>query len=204
MGDNPTDRPFFLEWTTLAHQIVAAVLQPGEVAIDATVGNGHDTLFLARQVGAEGHVYGFDVQEEALIRTQRRLKVAMLDRRVTLFQQSHDQMAEAIPPACHGRLGAIMFNLGYLPGGTDRTCITRPKTTLPALDVALQLLRPAGVLTVVAYPGHPGGNEEAEAVRKWAETLDPEDFVAVRYAFCNRRRPAPELVVVYKRPSRAA
>ncbi|MDQ7040957.1 MAG: class I SAM-dependent methyltransferase [Rhodothermus sp.] len=199
MRANLTDRPFFLEWTTLAHQIVAAVLQAGEVAIDATVGNGHDTLFLAQLVGAEGHVYGFDVQEEALIRTQQRLKAAALEGRVTLFQKSHEQMAEVIPSVCHGRFGAIMFNLGYLPGGTDRTCVTRPETTLPALDVALRLLRPAGVLTVVAYPGHPGGDRETEAVRQWAERLDPGDFVAVRYAFCNRRRFTPELIVVSKR-----
>ncbi len=133
------------------------MLQPGEVAVDATVGNGHDTLFLAQQVGAQGHVYGFDIQEEALARTRRRLEEAGLRDRVTLLQMGHEHMAEAVPAAWHGRIGAVMFNLGYLPGGSDRTCITRPQTTVPALEAALRLLRPGGVLTVVAYRGHPGG-----------------------------------------------
>ena len=196
-----TDRPFFLEWTTLAHRIVATILQPGEVAVDATVGNGHDTLFLARQVGPQGHVYGFDVQEEALVRARRRLEEAGLHERVTLLQRGHEHMAEAVPATWHGRIGAVLFNLGYLPGGSDRTCVTRPETTLPALDAALRLLRPGGVLTVVAYRGHPGGAKEAEAVRQWAEALDPDRFVAARYAFCNRRRPAPELFAVVSRPA---
>ncbi len=199
MQGNSTDRPFFLEWTALAHRIVAAVLQPDEVAIDATVGNGHDTLFLAWQVGTQGHVYGFDVQEEALARTRRRLEEAGLQERTTLLQIGHEHMAEAVPVRLHGHIGAIMFNLGYLPGGSDRSCITRPQTTLPALEAALRLLRPGGVLTVVAYRGHPGGSEEAEAVRRWAEALDPDRFVAVRYTFCNRRQPAPELFVIARR-----
>ncbi len=198
MQGSSTDRPFFLEGTALAHRIVASVLQPGEVAVDATVGNGHDTLFLARQVGPQGHVYGFDVQEEALARTRRRLEEAGLHERVTLLRRGHEYMTESVPATWHGRIGAVLFNLGYLPGGSDRSCITRPETTLPALDAALRLLRPGGVLTVVAYRGHPGGAEEAEAVRQWAETLDPDRFVAARYAFCNRRRPAPELFVVVR------
>ncbi|SHK04258.1 class I SAM-dependent methyltransferase [Rhodothermus profundi] len=198
MPGGSTDRPFFLEWTTLAHRIVEAVLRPGEVAVDATVGNGHDTLFLAQRVGPEGHVYGFDVQAEALARTRARLEAAAVHERVTLFLAGHEHMAEKIPRAWHGRLGAVMFNLGYLPGGTNRTCITRPETTLPALEAALYLLRPGGVLTLVAYRGHPGGAAEAEAVQQWATRLPPDRYVAARYTFCNRQRPTPELIVVHK------
>lgn len=199
MQGNSTDRPFFLEWTRLAHRIVETILQPGERAIDATVGNGHDTLFLARLVGEQGHVYGFDVQAEALVQTRQRLEAAGLQDRVTLLQMGHEHMFDAVPTRWHGRIGAIMFNLGYLPGGSNRTCITRPEYTLPALEAALHLLRSGGVLTVIAYPGHLGGAEEAKCVQQWAQALSPNHYVAVWYTFCNRRRPAPALLGVYKR-----
>ena len=70
-----TQRPL----TTLAQQAVAAVLGPGGLAVDATVGNGHDTLFLARRVAPRGRVFGFDIQPAALAGARRRLAAAGLE-----------------------------------------------------------------------------------------------------------------------------
>jgi SAM-dependent methyltransferase len=132
-----------------AHAAVASVLNEGMQAIDATVGNGHDTLFLARQVGATGHVYGFDVQQAALDATAARLRAEGVADRASLIHAGHETMARQLPATLRGKVQAIMFNLGYLPG-SDRGCITRATSTLPALEQSLALLAPQGVLSLLA------------------------------------------------------
>lgn len=181
-----------------AHQIVGSVLRPGDVAVDATAGNGHDTVRLARSVGRDGQVYGFDVQEEALRRTRERLEAEGMAERVTLFQRGHETMRETLPEEVHGQIHAVMFNLGYLPG-SDKICITRPETTIPALRATLALLSEGGVVTVVLYSGHEGGQREAEAVRVWMTELDQETFHVLSYRFVNQQNNPPELFVIEKR-----
>jgi predicted methyltransferase len=161
---------------TQAQRLAAEALRPGDTAVDATVGNGVDTLFLARAVGPRGRVFAFDIQREALESARRRFAAEGADdAAVVWLMRNHAEMREAIPAALHGRLGAAMFNLGYLPGG-DPAVVTRPDSTVAALEAAAELLRPRGVLTVVVYPGHPGGEEEAEAVVRWAHELPAASF----------------------------
>lgn len=152
--------------TTQAHELVAAALGAGEIVVDATVGNGYDTLFLAQTVGASGHVFGFDVQAPALACARRRLRAADVQEQVTLFCASHTEMCWLLPADLHGRLGAVMFNLGYLPG-SDHARTTCAGTTVPALASAWSLLRPGGRLSIVTYRGHPGGGAETAAVLGW-------------------------------------
>lgn len=155
--------------TQIAQHAVSEVLQPGDLAVDATVGNGHDTLFLCQTVGASGRVLGFDVQAEAIAATRAKLLGAGIEStRFDLHHRGHEHLGEFAQP---GTVAAIMFNLGYLPG-SDKALITRPETTLAALATALPLLRPGGVLTIVCYPGHEGGDEEAESVKTWSKSLD--------------------------------
>ena len=169
--------------TQQTHELLASHVH-GALAIDATAGNGHDTLFLANLVGSTGTVWAFDIQPEALRNTATRLgehQVSVELRlqpvspvqtrahhhsRVIAIEADHAEMAQHLPVEMRGRMAAIMFNLGYLPG-TDKRCITTTSSTLAALDVAIEFLAPGGVLTVVVYPGHAGGQEEAEAVRCW-------------------------------------
>lgn len=179
---------------SFAHTCVRGVLSSGGVAIDATAGNGHDTLALAEYAQPGGHVFAFDVQQAALDATRRRLDAAGATDVVTLLQASHDTMVDALPADCHGAVDTVMFNLGYLPG-SDKTVITRPATTVPALNQALTLLRPGGVLTVVLYRGHDGGTEEARAVMDWATTLDPSATQVHSYRTINRTA-APELIAL--------
>ena len=180
-----------------AQQQIAAVLPAGALTLDATLGNGHDTLFLAQHVGPSGHVFGFDVQAAALETTRQRLADAGLLDRATLFQQGHEHLAAALPAEHHGQLRAAMFNLGYLPG-SDKSCITQPATTLRALDAVLPLLAPGGRLSVVLYAGHPGGAAEAAAVQQWAEGLPSPGFSVLSYAFVNRKGIPPRLLLVEK------
>lgn len=154
--------------TALAHELLAAALHPGDRAIDATAGNGHDALFLAQQVGAQGGVYAFDVQEQALQSTRERLTAAGLDGIVTLCHSGHEAMLQTVPGDWPGTVGAITFNLGYLPG-SDKQTSTQADSTLQALTQATRLLRSGGLLSILAYRGHPGGQHEADAVAAWLE-----------------------------------
>jgi len=184
--------------TDLAHQQVAAVAGTGDEVVDATAGNGQDTLELARLVGETGRVHAFDIQQAAIDQTRRRLTRYGLMERVTLQLCGHEHLLERLPPESRGNIAAVMFNLGYLPGG-DKKRITRAATTLRGMEQAIQCLRPGGVLTVIAYPGHPGGSEELDAVKHWFQH-QPRVLDAVRIVepggnapvFLSARRPSSQ------------
>lgn len=183
--------------TELAHAAMREVLLPGEVAIDATAGNGHDTRFLAELVGPTGHVFAFDIQPAAVDRTALTVQGFA---NVTLLNRDHAEMLEAIPEPHRGRVAAVMFNLGYLPGG-DKAVTTQPASTLRTLSAALALLRPGGVVTVIAYPGHPGGAAEAESVAAMLAALPSGVWEYREVQSQNDNPSAPRLFVVHKPPS---
>ncbi|MBT7768024.1 MAG: methyltransferase domain-containing protein, partial [Bdellovibrionales bacterium] len=144
---------------TLAHQILSQKVNVGDIVIDATTGNGNDTLLLARKVGATGRVFGFDIQPKAITATTKRLTSMYNLDGVTLIQACHTLMPSFIPQEYHGRVKAITFNLGYLPGG-DPQIITQPLITCQAIQGAITLLAPTGIITILAYQGHEGGSDE--------------------------------------------
>ena len=152
-----------------AHELLAKALREGDLAIDATAGNGHDVAFLAEQVGNSGKVYAFDLQKDAIEASAKLLADKGLGN-VELLPCGHENMIEALPSEISGQVAVVTFNLGYLPGG-DKSIVTQTATTLPALRAAMNLLRPGGLLAVVAYRGHPGGSEECEAVKEELSTL---------------------------------
>lgn len=147
----------------LAHQAIQQQIQTGDSVIDATVGNGHDTLFLAEQVGRAGRVYGFDIQQTALNSAAQRLDH---HEQVKLILASHSDMKQHIPKEQHGNIKAVMFNLGYLPKG-DKSIITQSQSTLSALNAACDLLTNNGMITILAYTGHQGGMDEANNIENW-------------------------------------
>ncbi|KPV40237.1 hypothetical protein AN478_08960 [Thiohalorhabdus denitrificans] len=182
-----------------AHRAAAACLYPGAWAVDATVGNGHDTLFLAREVGPQGRVDGVDSQAAALAGARRRLETAGALERVRLHHGGHEDLLRLLPDEARGRVGAVLFNLGYLPGG-DKAVITRAETTLAALEAAVALLAPEGRIVLVAYPGHPGGAEECEAVMHWARSRRPEGLALLELDPPDQSGAAPRLLVLESRP----
>lgn len=180
-----------LRATEHAQLLVRDVLREGDWAVDATAGNGHDTVFLAGIVGPTGRVFGFDVQEAAVHAASVRLSGLP---QVSLIHCGHELLAERLPPDAQGRIAAVMFNLGYLPGGS-KAVTTCAETTLAALYQALVLLKPGGIVTLVLYPGHPGGREEANAVRDHGRCLGPS-FAVTHSVRLNTIEPAPELLCI--------
>lgn len=180
----------------VAHEMMSRAVEPGALVVDATVGNGHDTLVLARAVGPAGAVLGFDVQQEALRATQVRLRDAGLADRVHLVHAGHETLGEHLPVAGRSAVHGVMFNLGYLPGARDKAVITQPDTTVAALQAATSVLVSGGVITIVLYAGHPGGAAEADAVRAWAVSLDQAHWAALSYRFVNQRGTPPALLAI--------
>ena len=176
-------------WQSLFLSKLASV----RLAVDATAGNGHDTLFLAASTQPDCRIWALDIQAQALEKTKARLKEAQLEAKVTLCRHSHAELLEVIPeaPDC------IVFNLGYLPGG-DHTMTTQAATTLPALEQALQLLRPGGWCSVMVYPGHEAGKIERQLLFKWASSLERVKASASHWHMLNHQEGAPELLLLEK------
>ena len=181
--------------TETVHRILSERLKPGDVVIDATAGNGHDTLFLAQTVGPSGRVHAFDLQETAIEKTRQRLESAGC-KNVSLYQADHATMTSEIPAEYQGQIAAVVFNLGYLPG-SDKSSITQTESTCAAITQGLAFLKPGGVMTVLAYPGHPGGLEEAQAVDRLLQALSGDEFT-VRGHLSDQAH-APRLFVVTRR-----
>jgi hypothetical protein len=201
--DNRRDLVDIVRW---GHDLLQEVLGDGDLAVDLTAGNGHDTLALWRMTGPAGQVIACDIQAKALDVTGDRLQLAGVDRRlhleslplpsrpgVDLVQMDHAQIAAVLPGAPRG----IIANLGYLPGG-DQHLVTRPETTLSALGASCDLLAIGGRMAIVVYPGHAGGAEEAAAVTDFFTGLDAGRFQVLQLRVCNRPR-APFLMMIEKR-----
>lgn len=168
-------------------------VQEGDLCIDATMGNGHDTLLLSRLCGESGRVLAFDIQEAALTRTKERLLNAGAPCNYTLLLDSHERMERY---AEKGSVSCIVFNFGYLPGG-DHEKATRKDSSVAALSQALTLLKRGGLLSLCIYSGGDTGFEERNAVLQWLRTLDPAGYLAIRCDYFNRPNhpPIPAMVI---------
>lgn len=181
-----------------SHQLLQEVLQPGDIAVDATMGNGNDTLFMAEKVGPSGKVYSFDIQEAALAQTKERLPTARGESvaSVQLICEDHERLDQLLP--ADEKIKACIFNLGYLPSG-DKSIITLPETTKAALDATCRRLLPGGRIIVVSYYGHVGGVEELEMVQRYCTELPQEVYTVLRYQFVNQKNSPPILFCVERR-----
>ncbi|MDQ0221609.1 class I SAM-dependent methyltransferase [Streptococcus moroccensis] len=172
----------------MAHAFLEEILTDQDTAIDATMGNGHDTLFLAQRAG---RVVAFDIQEPALEATQKRLSEAGLTN-AELYLEGHEQVGQRVTQA-----KAAIFNLGYLPSA-DKTVITRPKTTLSAIEQICDLLEVGGRIAIMIYYGHEGGAVEKDAVLDFVKSLPQQAFTVAVYKTINQINNPPFLVMVEK------
>ncbi|RZC66174.1 hypothetical protein C5167_009864 [Papaver somniferum] len=187
--------------TELAHLIWQRIVQKGDYVVDATCGNGYDTLALLKMVADEsgkGRVYGMDIQSCALKNTSSLLDESLNTNErelVELFHLCHSRMEDVISEGIFLRL--VVFNLGYLPGG-DKAIITVPEKTSQALESACRLMGPGGLISVMVYVGHPGGREEYETIQSFASGLPSESWVCCKFEMLNRPL-APVLVLLFKK-----
>ena len=167
--------------TELHKHFILEHLREGEAAADFTMGNGNDTLFLSKTVEESGRVYAFDIQEEALVSTDKFLKDNNAPQNYTLICASHHLAKEYIKEP----IKAGMFNLGYLPRSGRKQVTTLRKTTMPAVEAAIDLLADDGVLIVAIYPGHEEGALEGDMLREYFGTLSRFKICASEFKILN-------------------
>ena len=177
----------------LAADALRQAVRPGDTVIDATMGNGHDTCLLAELVGEQGQVYAFDVQPQALSRTDEALRAAGLRERCRLILDGHEHAASHVTAPVR----AAVFNLGWLPG-SDKTVTTRWETTRTAIAACLSLLCPGGICSVCVYPGHAAGDEERRCLTEWLAALPPQEYNVLHQRFLNAGPGAPEHLLIQK------
>ena len=176
-----------------AQQLLKDSIAEGDTVVDATAGNGHDTLFLAQLVGDEGQVYAFDVQKEAVDATLHRLLDHSLEHRALVLNKGHEEVSNFVLKP----VAAAIFNLGYLPG-SNHDIITKPSTTIQAIEELLKLLKVGGLIVLVIYHGHPGGKEERDSVIDYVRKL-PQKYVHVlKYEFLNQQNDPPFVIALEK------
>lgn len=176
-----------------AQQLLKDSIDEGDTVVDATAGNGHDTLFLAQLVGDNGQVYAFDVQKEAVDATLLRLLDHGLEHRALILNKGHEDVAQYV----HKPVAAAIFNLGYLPG-SNHDIITKPATTTQAIEELLKLLKVGGLIILVIYHGHPGGKEERDTVMDYVSRLPQKHVHVLKYEFLNQQNDPPFVIALEK------
>ncbi len=182
---------------TLSHLLLQNAVGQGDIAVDATVGNGYDTRFLCQLTGASGRVFGFDIQQSAIENARQWFALHPESSSPALFHAGHETMQHWLPAETRGHIKAFIFNLGYLPG-SNKQIVTRADTTLPALQIALEWLCPGGVLIVVVYRGHPGGDEESHVLLQWTSQIPPDTAESLRMERQNLSTTAPYILLIRK------
>ncbi len=170
------------------------VVNKGDVVIDATMGNGYDTVYLGNLVGEGGKVYAFDVQEEAIKSTRKKVERDNMTDRVELILDGHENLDKYVDE----EVACVVFNLGYLPRA-KHVVITKPDTTLQAIKKSLNLLKPNGVISIAAYIGHEGGMEEKDYICEYLNNLDQKEFNVLHMQFTNQINNPPQLILIEKK-----
>lgn len=183
--------------TDFARYIATHYISPGDVLVDATCGNGHDTLWLAKS--APSALYAFDMQPRAISSTRERLLANGFDKQledgtITLICDSHERMSQYIA----NQVNVIVFNLGYLPHG-DKHLVTKSSSTVSAVVSSINLLAEDGLICITMYSGHPEGAEEKASLLKFAGELDPQLYHTAYISMTNQPNEPPEILLITKK-----
>lgn len=194
------------QFLTSIHPIIDRYIErfvmPESRVIDATLGNGQDSLKIAQRLGAKGHLYSFDIQAEAIERSRELLKEAKIDpSQVSLIHDSHIHFKNYLAP--EEKIDFIIYNLGYLPRG-DKSITTVAKSTLKSVEIGLSLLKPYGVMVIAVYHGHETGKEERDQLAQYLSTLDQQHYHVFRQQFINQKNHPPFLYLIERAYNPAA
>ena len=170
-------------------------LGEGDVAVDFTMGNGHDTEFLSKAVGENGHVFAFDIQEKALASTSENLEKAGCPNNYTLILDSHHNVKKYVDVP----IKAGMFNLGYLPGSGKKEITTMRETTMPAVEAAISLLDKDGIILIAVYPGHEEGEAEGREICEYLSGLSRYKVCATQIRILNSKT-SPFFIMIENKP----
>ena len=175
---------------------LAAHLPHPKLCIDATCGNGGDTAFLCNLTAPAGRVLAFDVQPEAIRSTRARLEQANVPaERYELICGSHADLLQYVQP---GTADAVMFNFGWLPGA-DHGVFSTAQSSIPALQAALQAVRPGGIVSAILYSGAVIGSDEKQAVLRFLRALPLKSFTVLVCDFANWAETAPLPCLILKK-----
>ena len=173
----------------LTHYLVRPYLNKEKVAIDATVGNGNDTLFLCDNCK---FVYGFDIQQTALNNTEKLLQENKCENYL-LFLKSHAEIEKVV----EGSVDVVMFNLGYLPTG-DKSITTTADSVLIALKQVLNKLNEDGLVCLTLY-GHHEGKKEKQQILQFVQPLNHQKYHILHIKMENQGDNAPEVIIISKK-----
>ncbi|MCD7866643.1 MAG: class I SAM-dependent methyltransferase [Clostridiales bacterium] len=183
-----------LQITNWCHEMIRSQVPKGGLYVDATMGNGNDTLFLCEMAGSGGKVLAFDIQPPALEATRALLKTHNLTDKAELILDSHENIDHYLDAET---ADAVCFNFGYLPGGDHRIC-TRPETSLLAVRKSLTILKKGGLLSLCIYSGGDTGFQEKEALLDFLKTLPSREYTVIANEYLNRGNHPPIPVFVWK------
>ncbi|NLM04766.1 MAG: methyltransferase domain-containing protein [Clostridiales bacterium] len=185
-----------LKVTNIVHGILGTKITRNSIAIDATMGNGYDTLFLLNHIGSNGKVYAFDIQEESLINTKKILQNNQIniEDNIQLILDGHENIYKYVEE----KVDIVMYNLGYLPGG-NKKIITKPSTTIKSLDIVLPLLKEGGIISIATYYGHPGGKDERDAIIEYTKNLDWNTYAVLKCDYHNYESMPISLIFIEKK-----
>lgn len=189
---------FLLKFTKVCFEILSKYVSEGDTVIDATVGNGYDTDSLLQLVGSTGKVYAFDIQNEAIQNAKKLLNQNnRLQNNIEFINDSHSLIQQYVNESVQ----AIVFNLGYLPGG-NHNITTHADTTLAAIQQGLELLKINGIITILIYQGHQQGKIEKENIIQYAESLDSKKYHVMLFHLINQKSDPPCLMLITKKTNK--
>lgn len=183
-----------------AHSLLDETVSKGSVVVDATLGNGHDSLFLSELVGEDGHVYSFDIQEAAIHQSEKLFAEHGIHNVTTIFS-GHEKASEVLGKRFVESIDGCIFNLGFLPG-SDKAVTTNSSTTIEAINQIFSLLKPERYIVIVIYPGHEEGQAEKNELLTYLEDFPAKQADIIRYQMVNRSEKAPFVVALFKKNER--
>lgn len=176
--------------TEITNLIIDNKVTDGNIVLDMTMGNGNDTLYLAKKVGEKGRVYAFDIQGEAIKNTKKLIDENGINNAV-LINDSHENVLNYVSD----KVDFAVYNLGYLPGG-DKSIVTESSSTVKSIKDVLTVLNNDGLIVICAYVGHEGGMEEYKDILSFVSSLNKKNFNVTNLEHINRKPTSPRMIII--------